>query len=980
MPNITIFLYLLLGLCSLVQANEKPVQVSQETSSIALAEYLQFVEDTEHALTPQRVANLDANNWQSLPKGQANFGFSDAVYWFRFAVHNTEDANLDSYLHIDYSQLDNIQLYQSQVDKDDTSGSTRKLYETGDAFAFNQRPFEYPTFVLPLELKAGQYQEYILKVSSQGSIQTPMTLWMQESFFQFSNKSEFLYGLFLSALLIMSAYNLCLFMIIRDRAYILYSVFIICMAGVHGCLDGYAYQWFWPDAPNWHQISAITFISLGLLSTVLFTRTLLPIPTGSFFYRLIKLLTFMTASSVIVSIFLPYRPAAMLNGVMTVIVMSSVAITCVAMLKHSPRTARFFCVAWGAYFTGIVLKSSSKIALLSPTLWTEYAGNIGGAVGIVIMSLALADRINSERRAREKAQIQSIDNLKRFENLYQNALEGIFNYDSKGKLLSANPAFLTMIGLKDIEKFGGQTNELSGYHLSEQEFAELFKTVRKSGQVVDYEAQLHNPQGDSIWVNISARYIREDEREEIEGTLINISERKAFEQQLKHLAEHDSLTGFYNRRTFENSAKALLQKVQANEESACLLYMDLDQFKIVNDLCGHTAGDILLKKISQRLLQEVQAMGPDQVIARLGGDEFGILLSHTSLPKARLIAETMRQCVEEFLFIWEGKRYSIGVSIGLVEICAYHQSVEQLLVMADTACYMAKDQGRNRVHIFVESNKELQFRQLEMQWVTTVKEALEKDQFFLVFQNIGRNDSLDKGLHYEILLRLVNSNGNLCAPGQFLPAAERYNLMPNVDRWVIRNYFDWLYNHPEHLDLLDCASINLSTQSIGHENFPAFLIRIFEEYKIPPHKICFEITESMAITHLNNTQQFIAKFRALGCRFALDDFGTGFSSYAYLKDLNIDYLKIDGVFVKNLCEDAVNTAMIKSIADVAGAIGIETIAEFVETEEIRNKLTEIGITYSQGYHIHKPVKLEAFNLDSNTNLLSENLDHKDTRS
>ncbi|WP_156491659.1 diguanylate cyclase, partial [Oleiphilus sp. HI0123] len=275
---------------------------------------------------------------------------------------------------------------------------------------------------------------------------------------------------------------------------------------------------------------------------------------------------------------------------------------------------------------------------------------------------------------------------------------------------------------------------------------------------------------------ISARYVNEQGNEELEGTLININERKAFEQQLKHLAEHDSLTGFYNRRTFESSAKELLLKVQAGEDSACLLYMDLDQFKIVNDLCGHTAGDILLKNISQKLLQEVKALGPQQVIARLGGDEFGILVSQTSLPKARLIAESLREAVEKFLFIWEGKRYSIGVSIGLVEIYPYHQNVEQLLAMADAACYMAKDQGRNRVHVFIESDKDLQFRQLEMQWVTTIKEALTNDQFFLVFQHIAPNQGQEQNFHYEILLRLINSNGNLCSPGQFLPAAERYNL------------------------------------------------------------------------------------------------------------------------------------------------------------------------------------------------------------
>jgi len=204
----------------------------------------------------------------------------------------------------------------------------------------------------------------------------------------------------------------------------------------------------------------------------------------------------------------------------------------------------------------------------------------------------------------------------------------------------------------------------------------------------------------------------------------------------------------------------------------------------------------------------------------------------------------------------------------------------------------------------------------------------------------------------------MTAQGNLCAPNQFLPAAERYNLMPNIDQWVLSNYFKWLRAHPEHLEYLGCASINLSTQSIGDESFLKFLMGALKEYAIPPEKICFEITESMAISNLDNTHSFISKLRQLGCRFALDDFGTGFSSYAYLKDLHVDYLKIDGVFIQNLNEDSVNTAMVKSISDVAKAMEIETIAEFVETEEIRQKLIDIGVSYSQGYHIHKPEKLE----------------------
>jgi diguanylate cyclase (GGDEF)-like protein/PAS domain S-box-containing protein len=933
---------------------------------ITPSQQLVYYEDTQHTLSYESALAIPQDQWLHLPKKSANFGFSESAYWLSFNLKNHGRKKLELYVHLDYALLDKVNFYSIE------NGKLAEHFVTGDAFEFSMRPVESPTFLFPIQLKEIQTKRILLRIESKGTLQAPITVWQKEAFLIQNQSSLFLYGAFLSALLIMSAYNLCLFSIIRDKSYLLYSVFIFFMAGVHSSLDGFAYQWFWPKSPEWHQVSAITFIALGLLSTVLFTRSILPIPKKSYIQKGVVILTYIAVGSATLSIFLAYRQAAILNGVVTVIVMSGVVITCIAMLKHSPRIARFYCFAWGAYFTGIILKSSSNMGYIPHSTLSEYAGNIGGVIGIIVISLALADRVNAERKAKVNAQRQSIKNLSRFENLYQNALEGIFRFDKEGKLLSANPAFINLLGLEQSDIKKGIDWPAANYRLAKEKFSQLIEDINKDGQVINYETQISNQQGASIWVNISARLSHDEytNKEIIEGTLINVNERKEFEEQLQHLAAHDSLTGFFNRRTFESEAKIKLQEVQDYKDTCCLMYLDLDQFKIVNDLCGHTAGDALLKKLSLRLLKEVNDLGNNQIIARLGGDEFGILLSHTKLEDAKHIAEQLRQSIESFLFVWEGNRHSIGVSIGLVELCPFHHSVEQVLVMADTACYMAKDQGRNRVHVFVESDKEMQFRQLEMQWVSTIKEALSQDQFFLVFQNITPNLNHSEHFHYEILLRLLNNNGNLCAPNQFLPAAERYNLMPNIDRWVIRHYFCWLKDNPDHLENLSCASINLSTQSIGDEAFSAFLVEVFDEFEIPASKICFEITEGMAITHIDNTHAFIDKFRSLGCRFALDDFGTGFSSYAYLKDLQIDYLKIDGIFIKNLVDDTVNTAMVKSISDVAQAIGIETIAEFVETEESRQKLIEIGITYSQGYHIHKPIKLESVAFAERTNNIS----------
>lgn len=949
------------------QQNFPDILLENLTGAIKAPEKIVYLEDKDKRFSKEQVLSTPFSHWSPIPNAAGNFSFSNSAYWYRFSLRNTQTIPLELYIHVDYALLDHIHFYQIE------NGQFIQTKEAGDTLPFHQREVDFPTFLFPVSLKAQSESEILLRIESKGTVQAPVSIWSKEQFLIDSQSFLFLYGCFLSAMLIMSAYNFLLFLTIRDKQYFLYSLFILLATGVHASLDGFAYQWFWPEAPQWHQISAIFFIATGCFTTTLFTQALLPIPSKGLIRISIMILMSLTASSAVMTLFLSYHLAAILNGLVTVITMSGVVVVCLAMLKHSPTVARYFILAWGTYFAGIILKSSSNIGFIDSNFLSEYGGNIGAISGILIMSLALAEKINQERRAKETAQTESISHLRRFQRLYENALEGVFTFDTKGNLLNANPAFVKLMNINTLTDFNLQHSSESSFYFPESSFEHLLKALESSGSVTNYETQMINRDGISNWVTISARRVMDKPSGTvvIEGTVININERKAFEEQLKHLASHDSLTGLVNRRAFETSAEAVLDAVKAHQEKACVLYLDLDRFKIVNDLCGHSAGDVLLKNLSQRLYKELSQFNSKLIIARLGGDEFGILLPQTSLKEAQKIAEQIRRSIENFLFVWEGNRFSLGVSIGLVELYPYHQAIDQVLVMADTACYLAKDQGRNRVHTFVESDQDLQIRQLEMHWVTDIKAALAEDRFFLVFQTICPNLQEDTHYHYEILLRLVNQNGNLCAPGQFLPAAERYNLMPNIDRWVITHYFAWLQAHPEHLEHLSCASINLSTQSIGNDSFSVFLKEAFEHYAIPPEKICFEITESMAITHVENTHDFIDTFHQLGCRFALDDFGTGFSSYAYLKELNVDFLKIDGMFIKHLVEDEVSRAMVKSISDVAGAIGIETIAEFVESSEIQSILKDIGITYSQGYHLHKPSKLESSNflqfLDTHAN-------------
>jgi len=387
-----------------------------------------------------------------------------------------------------------------------------------------------------------------------------------------------------------------------------------------------------------------------------------------------------------------------------------------------------------------------------------------------------------------------------------------------------------------------------------------------------------------------------------------------------------------------------------------LCYLDLDQFKVINDTCGHVAGDELLRQLSSLLKKEIRKR---DTLARLGGDEFGVLMEHCSLEQARRVALKLRKAVERYRFAWQERSFAVGVSIGLVPITETSMNTIEILKQADAACYAAKDAGRNRIHIYQADDVDLARRSGEMQWVAQINLALEKNHFCLYAQPIiplTQNDySWD---HYELLVRMRNEDDSLIPPGAFLPAAERYNLSTRLDTWVVENYLNWLIAHPQHLAQLSQCAINLSGLSLGDEQFLDWLVHRFEQTAVPPDKICFEITETAAIANLSSATMFIKTLKALGCRFALDDFGSGLSSFAYLKTLSVDYLKIDGVFVKGIKNDPIDLAMVKSINDIGKVMGKQTIAEFVENEFILDRLKEIGVDYAQGFYISKPRSID----------------------
>jgi diguanylate cyclase (GGDEF)-like protein/PAS domain S-box-containing protein len=525
--------------------------------------------------------------------------------------------------------------------------------------------------------------------------------------------------------------------------------------------------------------------------------------------------------------------------------------------------------------------------------------------------------------------------------------------DDNHPIVYCNPAFERMTGYTREEILGRNPRFLQGGDTEQDELGKLRAAIGAGG---DYRGVLKNYRKDGtlFWnqLRMSPVFDETGYLTHYVGIQTDITESYNLTQQLSYQATHDSLTGLVNRAEFERYLQRALRRAHTDGSEHALCYLDLDQFKIINDSSGHIAGDELLRQLAEVLKAKVRK---SDLLARLGGDEFAVLVEHCTLQDAERVAEVLRKAICEYRFQWDGKSFAVGVSAGLVPITPLTVSMTEVLKAADAACYAAKDAGRNRIHIYREGDAELSKRYGEMRWVSRINEALEKERFALRYQPIVPVIAETGAYwHYELLLSMRDRDGALVSPGAFLPAAERYGLSVKIDCWVVANAFSWLSTHPEELAQTGLCSINLSGPSISDKNFLGFVVDQLEAKQVPAEKICFEITETAAITNLSSAARLISKLRDLGCSFALDDFGSGVSSFAYLKNLAVDLIKIDGLFVKGICDDPVNRALVKSINDMGHAMGKRTIAEAVEDQDVFEQLRRIGVDYAQGYGITAP--------------------------
>jgi diguanylate cyclase (GGDEF)-like protein/PAS domain S-box-containing protein len=538
--------------------------------------------------------------------------------------------------------------------------------------------------------------------------------------------------------------------------------------------------------------------------------------------------------------------------------------------------------------------------------------------------------------------------------------DGVITTDAKGIIDYVNPVAEALTGWRLEDSQGRAIEEIfRAFHEETCEPLEnpLAVAIRRTRSIKSVRPMLLiRRDGNEIYVESTASPIRDGSGAVSGGVLVfhDVSEARELNRRLSYHASHDVLTGLVNRREFENRMERALKSAKARETSYALCVLDLDQFKIVNDTCGHSAGDALLGQVGALLKSKVRWR---DTLARLGGDEFAILLESCSLDEAMRTAEALREAVRNFKFTWEERTFRLGASIGVVPISADNADVAAVLSAADSACQAAKEAGRNRVHSFEENDIDLMRRRREMQWAARINNALEEGRFELFRQTIMPLQTTEAGAHYELLLRMRDEAGKIVGPDNFMTAAERYGITPSIDRWVIENAFRWLVSEADEREKLHMCSINLSGQSLGDDKFLPYVIDQFHRSGLDATKICFEITETAAIASFSQANRFIQALKELGCKFALDDFGTGLSSFGYLKHFPVDYLKIDGSFVKEILHDPIDREMVRSINEIGHLTGKQTIAEFAETQEIINMLQSLGVDYAQGYGVSQPQRV-----------------------
>lgn len=549
-----------------------------------------------------------------------------------------------------------------------------------------------------------------------------------------------------------------------------------------------------------------------------------------------------------------------------------------------------------------------------------------------------------------------------FQAILRSTGDAIVALNGKGYVEFMNPVAERLTGIDSDDAIGVKAEKI----LIFKDRQEMVYSEAEGNLFQDetlFEAKLMNRiSGQYNHVSGNIAHIN-NESNSCEGRVLafrDISNMQELFQKINYQSSHDSLTGLINRKNFIQKLSEIIERAKQERSLHGLLVLGLDRFKVINETCGHIAGDDLLRKISYTLRTNDTLC--ETVIGRIGGDEFGILFSDKNFDEIKLLSRRIRKTICDENFIWGERVFPVKASFGLVPITETSHNHHLVLAAADDACSLAKEKGGDKIEIYNQKDTVFDQRRGEMQWISRLKRAMERDQLVLYYQEIESSGirKPEEPRKIEILVRIKEDDNTIISPGDFINSAERYGLMPDIDRLILKKSMEACRTLLDNTSVKDrfIFSINISGTSIPDETLPDYIKSMFKKYNVPPELFCFELTETAAITNLSVARNFINNLRELGCTFALDDFGSGFSNFAYLKNIPVDYLKIDGVFIRDMLDDPINKAMVESINNIGHIMNMNTVAEFVKNSEIKKALIELGIDFLQGYEINKPTPIE----------------------
>ncbi|MBN9462241.1 MAG: EAL domain-containing protein [Burkholderiales bacterium] len=773
---------------------------------------------------------------------------------------------------------------------------------------------------------------------------------------------EFLFertgGLLIGSLLMVSFFSLVVAIFNRDKTFFLYSAWLLTslrIAAYNGDWDPY-----WLSIPlggeRLQLFLRITYIAHSLITLALFEALFSTELSSQRLKKAIKGLQLATLGMFIPALTLDASHSikvlwAFSTG--TIVVLFYVLAT--LSIRSPSRALAWYIGSWCATLLGSVAQIAFSGGF-SRGILDIANSQVTVVASALMLGVTLAQKMNAERLARIAAQNSAITALHRFRENYNATPVGIFSMKLDGTVIEHNPTFGVMFGPQGMH---GSRIGMNWADLSNTEALRSLKELATSERMMDTEMSVDHQDGRRRWFHLRA--VRKPDR--YEAWIEEITLRKQAEEQLQFLVDHDSLTGLLNRRGFE----IRLRKAAgiAGERPLCLAYVDLDRFKLVNDLFGHAAGDQILRQLSTRMRAVIM---PPHVAARVGGDEFVVILEGITLEAAQALCERLRVDLSERAYQYQDKAFSVTASIGVIRVLDGMRPADALSA-SDRACSEAKRMGGGTVICYDASSSELLNYLDEIKLVAGMKERLPVENFFTQLQPIVSLRNATSGLCYEVLIRMRDGNGNVLPPARFIPAAERNGLMTQIDRWVLRSTLEWLDKQPAHRDRVDFCTLNLSGASLNDEKFLQNTIAMIREHPESTKRICFEITESVALYDLNTTRRFVDGVKSCGAMVALDDFGAGYTSFSYLKEIPADLVKIDGNFIRDVNSNPANFAITRAIVELAHELGMGCVAEWAENAEIVRSLLELHVDYAQGYGLCRPLDRERLLAVSNSMML-----------